>query len=492
MHHNKKAFTLVEMLVALAVSAIIVAATYASYELIQKQYKKNIDVIEMHSSGRSIMQVLEREIRMAGYEFRDGNGVMTYGNIIGPLIIKDSGNKCCDEVTIIYDEVMDTLNAQGVVTSSVVDRIKTRFWTEAYSTTKRGSRFRLYKRRTVLGRNNTILATPIVGAREVMADYIEDLQIADSQSQLSLISGTETNGNISVHNLDTKKRTKLFNSGKRVSAIAYDNGIIYATGDGEQKLYSYDLKTGKRLKTLTYPSSYPKFNGMAIDSNGTLFLGSFQNNLIYMVDSKTMLFKASPTFSGGCTKRGVWDIDVGSDGLIYAICYRGSVINVINPSTFGLIKSISTPENTWSVAENGGKIFTSDISTGNVTIFNSSTSKKTGSFKTGRVVTIDINPLTGEIYTGSDGGQNVQIWHGVAPYAKKGSINVGVGDMTLNTKKTGSAAMITIDLTIRSKEQYGKNRQVNKKSYHSGNFIFSMNDSYQRDTFSTTVAVRNL
>ena len=85
MHHNKKAFTLVEMLVALAVSAIIVAATYASFELIQKQYKKNIDVAEMHSSGRSIMQVLEREIRMAGYEFRDGNGVMTYGNIVGPL-----------------------------------------------------------------------------------------------------------------------------------------------------------------------------------------------------------------------------------------------------------------------------------------------------------------------------------------------------------------------------------------------------------------------
>ena len=124
MRHNKKAFTLVEMLVALAVSAVIVSATYASFELIQKQYKKNIDVIEMHSSGRSIMQVLEREIRMAGYEFRDGNGVMTYGNIIGPLVINDSGNKCCDEVTIIYDEVIDTLNAQGVVTSSIVEELK--------------------------------------------------------------------------------------------------------------------------------------------------------------------------------------------------------------------------------------------------------------------------------------------------------------------------------------------------------------------------------
>ncbi|MDA9058801.1 prepilin-type N-terminal cleavage/methylation domain-containing protein, partial [Candidatus Thioglobus sp.] len=180
MRHNKKAFTLVEMLVALAVSAVIVSATYASFELIKNQYKKNIDVTQLHTSGRAIMQVLEREIRMAGFEFRDGNGLMTYGKIVGPLVLTDSGNKCCDEVTIIYDEVTDTLNAQGVVTSSEVDRIKTRFWTEAYSSTKRGSRFRLFKRRTILGTNNALLQTPQVGAKEVMADYIEDLQLSDA------------------------------------------------------------------------------------------------------------------------------------------------------------------------------------------------------------------------------------------------------------------------------------------------------------------------
>ena len=154
------------MLVALAVSSIIVAATYASFELIQKQYKKNIDVAELHTSGRAIMTILEREIRMAGYEFRDGNGLMTYGPIVGPLIITDSGDKCCDEVTIIYDEVFDTLNASGVVTSSSVERVKIRFWTESYSTSKRGNRHRLYKRRTILGTGNALLTTPRVGAKQ--------------------------------------------------------------------------------------------------------------------------------------------------------------------------------------------------------------------------------------------------------------------------------------------------------------------------------------
>ena len=45
----KKAFTLVEMLVAMAVSTIIIAATYASYDLVATQYKKNIDVAEMQA-----------------------------------------------------------------------------------------------------------------------------------------------------------------------------------------------------------------------------------------------------------------------------------------------------------------------------------------------------------------------------------------------------------------------------------------------------------
>jgi len=35
-----KAFTLVEMLVALAVSSIIIGATYSSYQMVATQYKK--------------------------------------------------------------------------------------------------------------------------------------------------------------------------------------------------------------------------------------------------------------------------------------------------------------------------------------------------------------------------------------------------------------------------------------------------------------------
>ncbi|HIE77289.1 MAG TPA: prepilin-type N-terminal cleavage/methylation domain-containing protein, partial [Candidatus Thioglobus sp.] len=91
-----KAFTLVEMLVALAVSSIIITATYSSYDMIATQYKKNMDIIDMHTSGRAIMRIIKRDIRMAGFEYRDNNAIITYGSISSPLTIKDSGNKCCD------------------------------------------------------------------------------------------------------------------------------------------------------------------------------------------------------------------------------------------------------------------------------------------------------------------------------------------------------------------------------------------------------------
>ena len=228
MRHNKKAFTLVEMLVALAVSAVIISATYASFELIKNQYKRNTDISQLHSSGRAIMQVLEREIRMAGYEFRDGNGVMTYGKILEPLVITDSGDSCCDEVTIVYDEVDDTLNAQGVVTSSQVQRIQTRFWTEAFTSNKRGDRFRLFKRRTILGQNNALLPRPTVRPREVMADYIEDLQL-NYVTNARLYAGFNGAKVIQIINPSTGAITGTIANTSQASALAF---LVNKMGNG--------------------------------------------------------------------------------------------------------------------------------------------------------------------------------------------------------------------------------------------------------------------
>ena len=179
----KKAFTLVEMLVAMAVSTIIIAATYASYDLVATQYKKNIDVAEMHASGRAVMQMIERDVRMAGFEYRDNDANVTYGSITAPLVIKDSGNKCCDEVTVIYDYYDED--------SKKAERIRITYSSGPHPRNKGGGdkydRYRLYKQIDVLGRNNAILAKPIIGSKDLLADFVEDLQISDA------IAGSATN-----------------------------------------------------------------------------------------------------------------------------------------------------------------------------------------------------------------------------------------------------------------------------------------------------------
>ena len=64
--------------------------------------------------------------------------------------------------------------------------------------------------------------------------------------------------------------------------------------------------------------------------------------------------------------------------------------------------------------------------------------------------------------------------------------------LAFKNKRTGQESLVTIDLTLRTKNQYGKDRQFKKQDYHGGNFKIDKTDKYKRDTFSTTVLVRNL
>ena len=118
----------------------------------------------------------------------------------------------------------------------------------------------------------------------------------------------------------------------------------------------------------------------------------------------------------------------------------------------------SGPYNTVRSDSQGRIYATSDSTRKDIDVFNATTGAYIDSIKLG------IN--------GQPGSSNT---HGLANLS--------------NIKKLST---VNIVLSLRTKEKYGKNRQVDKKDYHSGNFIFSKNDQYQRDTFSTTVSVRNL
>ena len=216
------------MLVALAVSAIIIAATYASYEMVATQYHKNMDIANMHTSGRAIMRIIERDVRMAGFEYRDTDAKIPYGSISNPLTIKDSGNKCCDEVTVVYDYYDEE--------SKKAERIRIRYWTEPHTSNK-GSRHRLYKQKDILGQNKKILAKPKLGTKDVMADYIEDLQIVNIEKSGDLYVGQEGYSMVQTFDPSTKQEKQ-----PRITTYSYPTALAFKNKrTGQESLVTIDL-----------------------------------------------------------------------------------------------------------------------------------------------------------------------------------------------------------------------------------------------------------
>ena len=65
---DKKGFTLVELMITLAMSGIIVAAIYSAYIIQQKTYYTQGQVVDMQQNIRAALEMMESEIRMAGYD----------------------------------------------------------------------------------------------------------------------------------------------------------------------------------------------------------------------------------------------------------------------------------------------------------------------------------------------------------------------------------------------------------------------------------------
>ncbi len=88
-HDNEKGFTLVELLVALALAGIVSTAIYASFNSQERVYKAQQLIVEMQQNIKSAMLIATKEVRMAnaylgkekGLEWKDDSGLGQ--NILG-------------------------------------------------------------------------------------------------------------------------------------------------------------------------------------------------------------------------------------------------------------------------------------------------------------------------------------------------------------------------------------------------------------------------
>ena len=66
--NDHKGVTLIELLIAMAVSGIVIAGIYAAYDSQQKAYVTQQQIVHMQQNMRAAMYLMGREIRMAGYD----------------------------------------------------------------------------------------------------------------------------------------------------------------------------------------------------------------------------------------------------------------------------------------------------------------------------------------------------------------------------------------------------------------------------------------
>ena len=108
-----RGLTLIELLVAMAISAILIAAIYRTFIRQQKTYTVQEQVVDMQQSVRVAINKMMREIRMAGFgnvsnvlpltAFTTVNGfqVLTLTNIVTPSDNKNNVKQSDDQITII-------------------------------------------------------------------------------------------------------------------------------------------------------------------------------------------------------------------------------------------------------------------------------------------------------------------------------------------------------------------------------------------------------
>lgn len=66
--HNTKGFTIVELMIALAIFAIVMTGIYETFHYQQKSYIKQEQVVDMQQNLRAGQYFLKSDIRMAGYD----------------------------------------------------------------------------------------------------------------------------------------------------------------------------------------------------------------------------------------------------------------------------------------------------------------------------------------------------------------------------------------------------------------------------------------
>ena len=95
---NQKGLSLVEILISLVISSIIIAASFASYTVISRNFDFQKEMKSIAQSSRAVVEIIKRDVRLGGFVY-DNNTAITK-----PIVITEGGASASDRIDIIYDQ----------------------------------------------------------------------------------------------------------------------------------------------------------------------------------------------------------------------------------------------------------------------------------------------------------------------------------------------------------------------------------------------------
>jgi type IV pilus assembly protein PilW len=119
---NRKGITLIELLVALTISAILVAGIYRTFIHQQHTFTVQEQVVDMQQNVRLAINRMTRELRMAGYGKMDANffshGGMTVGSDTFNNVVKPDASGTSVTVVAGYQTLIPTTLSVNAITGS--------------------------------------------------------------------------------------------------------------------------------------------------------------------------------------------------------------------------------------------------------------------------------------------------------------------------------------------------------------------------------------
>ena len=124
--NNNVGLTLIEILIGIVISSMMMAAMYTTYSVVNNSYSQVTDRAKISRSGRDLIGMMMRDIRLAGFKYYYGvnvdgipkNDYLQY--VGGDTSVKDSH----DPLIIVKDELGYTTDTSGASLTDKHNKVK--------------------------------------------------------------------------------------------------------------------------------------------------------------------------------------------------------------------------------------------------------------------------------------------------------------------------------------------------------------------------------